>query len=74
MLPAMPQQHMTEIYPINAQITTTSLFNVTVSVTDELLSTLEKYWEILIELNMVQLAHMVCTCMDTIYTMLMKLK
>ena len=74
MLPAMPQQHMTEIYPINAQIATTSLFNVTVSVTDDLVSTLKKYWEILIELIVAQLAHMACTCMDTIYTMLMKLK
>ena len=66
----MPQQHMTDFYPINKQIATTSLFNVTVSVTDDLLRTLKKYWEILIELIVCQLAHMACTCMDTIYTML----
>ena len=74
MLHAMPQQHMTDIYPINDQIAITSLFNVTVSVTDDLLSTLKIYWESLIELIATQLAHMACTCMDTIYTMLMKLK
>ena len=74
MLPAMPQQHMTNIYPINDQIVTISLFNVTVSVTDDLLSTLKKYWEILIELIVAHLAHVACTCMDTIYTTLIKLK
>ena len=74
MLPAMHQEQMIDIYPINNQIATTSLFNVTVNVADDLLSPLKKYWEILIELIVAQLAHMACTCMDTIYTMLIKLK